>query len=80
MVADAFSRLCERRLSFDADADNKAGTPMDVLASLGDINPPPVTTEPSIPRYFGQRLKPLIILRRDTSAWIIHARCFSAKD
>ncbi len=49
VVADAFSRLCERRHSFDADNDDKAGPPSDVLASLGDINPPPVTTEPSIP-------------------------------
>ncbi len=49
MVADTFSRLCERRPSFDADADDKAGTPLDVLASMGDINPLPVTTEPSIP-------------------------------
>jgi hypothetical protein len=30
-------------------ADDKAGPPLNVLASLGDINPPPVTTEPSIP-------------------------------
>jgi hypothetical protein len=49
VVADAFSRLCERRHSFDADTDDKAGPPSDVLASMGDINPPPVTTEPSIP-------------------------------
>ena len=49
MVADAFSRLCERRPSFDADTDDKAGPFPDVLASMGDINPPPVTTEPSIP-------------------------------
>jgi hypothetical protein len=48
VVADAFSRLCDRRLSFDADADDEAGTPMDALASLGDSSPPPVTTEPSI--------------------------------
>ncbi len=49
MVADAFSRLCERRPSFDADTDDKAGPFPDVLASMGDMNPPPVTTEPSIP-------------------------------
>jgi hypothetical protein len=49
VVADVFSRLCERRHSFDADNDDKAGPPSDVLASMGDINPSPVTTEPSIP-------------------------------
>ncbi len=49
VVADAFSRLCERRPSFDADTDDKAGPLSDVLASMGDINPPPVTTEPLIP-------------------------------
>ncbi len=49
MVADTLSRLCERRPSFDADADGKAGPPSDVLASLEDSHPPPVTTEPSIP-------------------------------
>jgi hypothetical protein len=81
VVADAFSRLCERRPSFDADADDKAGPPLDVLASLGDINPPPVTTEPSIPPLLWARLKPFIILRRDTSAWSTqHAWCFSAKE
>ncbi len=49
MVADAFSRLCERRPSVDADTDDKAGQFSEVLATMGDINPPPVTTEPSIP-------------------------------
>ncbi len=49
VVADAFSRLCERRHSFDADTDDKAGPPLDVLASMGDSNPSPITTEPSIP-------------------------------
>jgi hypothetical protein len=50
VVADAISRLCERRHSIDADTDDKAGPPSVVLASMGDINPPPVTTdEPSIP-------------------------------
>jgi hypothetical protein len=50
MTQDAFSRLCERRHSFDADTDDKeAGPPLDALASMGDINPSPVTTEPSIP-------------------------------
>ncbi len=50
VVADAFLRLCERRPSFDADTtDDKAGPFPDVLASMGDINPPPVTTKPSIP-------------------------------
>ncbi len=44
VVSDAFSRLCEHRHSFDADADDKAGSFSDVLASMGDINPPPVTT------------------------------------
>ncbi len=45
MVADAFSRLCERRPSFDGDTDDKAGPFPDILASMGDINPPPVTTD-----------------------------------
>jgi hypothetical protein len=45
VVADAFSRLCERRHSFDADTDDKAGPPSDVLASMGDISPPPVSAE-----------------------------------
>ena len=49
MVTDAFSRLCERRHSFDADTDDKAEPFSDVLASMGDMSPPPVTTEPSIP-------------------------------
>ncbi len=49
VVADAFSRLCERRHIFDADNDDKAGPPSDILASMGDIEPSPVTTEPSIP-------------------------------
>ncbi len=49
VVADAFLQLCERRHSFNAETDDKAGPPSDVLVSMGDINPPPVTTEPSIP-------------------------------
>ncbi len=49
VVADAFSRLCERRPSLDADTDDKGGPFPHVLASMGDINQPPVTTEPSVP-------------------------------
>jgi hypothetical protein len=49
--------MCERRPSFDADADDKAGTPMDVLASLGDSSPPPVTTEPSIPSLLRAKIE-----------------------
>ncbi len=49
VVANAFSRLCERRPSFDADTEDKAEPFSDVLASMGDMNSPPVTTEPPIP-------------------------------
>ncbi len=80
MLADAFSRLCEHRPSFDADADDKAGPALDVLAFLEDSHLPPVTTEPSIPPLLRPRLKPFIVLRQDTLAWSIHARGFSAKE
>ncbi len=65
MVAGAFSRLCERRHSFDADNDDKAGPSLDVLASMSDINPSPVTTEPLIPALL--RAKKIEAVHNSTS-------------